>query len=115
MAFAVAERARHPLDPPKVGAILSTLAQASHVLRTAQLLHPASTAGISPHAPGISLPGSPACPWTRTLTGWLSSACRLAMSWQTSCHGTRSAGRTPRKVDREVVEGTSVDPPVMRM
>jgi hypothetical protein len=63
MAFAVAERARHPLSHPSVGAILSTLAQDSHMLRTGQLLHPASTQGSLP-TPGTSLPGTRASPWT---------------------------------------------------
>jgi hypothetical protein len=80
MAFAVAERARHPLDPPKVGAILSTLAQASHMLRTGQLLHPASTQGSLP-TPEVSLPGTRASPWT----GLSPAGCHQLVDWL--CHG----------------------------
>jgi hypothetical protein len=62
MAFAIAKQARHPLVHLAVR-LLTTLARASHVLRTGQLLHPASTQGSLP-TPEISLPGTRASPWT---------------------------------------------------
>jgi hypothetical protein len=57
--------------------------------------------GFTTRDPGISL--------DRTFTGWMSSACQSVTSWRTSCHGTRSAGRTPRKKPSRLEECLSLN------
>ena len=57
---------------------------------------PRFDARISPDAGGFTT-RDPGVSLDRTLTGWLPSACRPVTSWRTSCHGARSAGRTPRQ------------------
>jgi len=63
MAFAVAEPARHPLDRLRRRWHLTTLAQASHTLRTGQSLRPAPHPASRPRT-RASLPRTRASPRT---------------------------------------------------
>lgn len=75
VAFAVAESARLPLDPPFGGGILTTLAQASLHAADWSVAPPRFDADLSADAGGLATE-DPGVSSDRTPTGWSPPACR---------------------------------------
>ena len=96
MAFAKSTQARLPPCPAH-GGKPSRRCRLRFMLRTGQLLHPASTPASQP-TPGASLPGTLASP----RTGLSPAGCRELVARlrhdNLLAHGARAAGRTPRQV-----------------
>ena len=92
MAFAKSTQARLPLFPAHAGAF--TTLQTSLYAADRPFAPPRFDPGLST-GPGGFATEDPGVSPDRTLTGWLSRACRSATSCSLLCvHGARTAGRT---------------------